>query len=199
MERAFTPEIWREDPPPPAAAGYELCEVCSGKSRLIWGEGNPGAPVAVILDNPGAREDRAGAEFVCGTRQTLQKAICEAGMGPGDFYLTYLLKCRPLKKYDREKARQFSLPFLAGQIDSLRPRLLLCLGDTVAQAVLGDGGAHIKDLRGEWRAAFGRPALFSYHPLAVRRRPNLASRFAEDFEALARALKALPPSPGQLA
>ncbi len=163
------------------------------------GGGKPQGPIAIILDNPGARENKEGAEYVCGTRQTPQKAIYEANLKADDIYVTYLLKCRPLKKYDREKARQFSLPFLAGQIDSLRPRLLLCLGDTVAQAVLGDGGAHIKDLRGEWRAAFGRPALFSYHPLAVRRRPNLASRFAEDFEALARALKALPPSPGQLA
>ena len=51
----FTPEIWREEKAPPEAAGYEQCQVCTKKSRIIWGEGNPEASIVVILDNPGAR------------------------------------------------------------------------------------------------------------------------------------------------
>ncbi|NLN86174.1 MAG: uracil-DNA glycosylase, partial [Syntrophomonadaceae bacterium] len=72
MESNFEPAVWPEDKLPQEAEGYQQCEICSGKSRVIWGEGNPHAPVVVILDNPGAREDKDGIEYVCGTRQTLQ-------------------------------------------------------------------------------------------------------------------------------
>ena len=97
---------------PPETIGYEQCEVCSEKSRIIWGEGNPKAPIIVILDNPGAREDKEGREYVCGTRETLQKAIYQVNLKADDIYVTYLLKCRPLRKYDREKARSFSKAYL---------------------------------------------------------------------------------------
>ncbi len=75
MDSNFTPIIWPEIEAPPEAADYEQCEACTQKSRVIWGEGNPGAPIFVILDNPGAREDREGRGFTCRTRQTLQMAI----------------------------------------------------------------------------------------------------------------------------
>lgn len=186
MDSKFSPKVWREDSVPLEAAGYEQCEVCTGKSRIIWGEGNPKAPIVIILDNPGARENKEGEEYICGTRQTLQEAIYKVNLQPEDIYLTYLLKCRPLRKYDKERARQFSLPYLVRQIEAIRPRFLACLGDTVVQAVFGDNEVHVKNLRGSWHTVMGCPAMVSYHPLAVRRRPNLAKHFARDFEMLAR-------------
>lgn len=186
MNSNFSPKVWREDIVPPEAVVYEQCEVCTGKSRIIWGEGNPKAPIVIILDNPGARENKEGGEYVCGTRQTLQKAIYDVNLMPEDIYITYLLKCRPLRKYDKERARQFSMPYLVRQIETIRPRFLVCLGDTVVQAVFGDNEAHVKNLRGSWHTVMGCPAMVSYHPLAVRRRPNLANQFARDFEMLAR-------------
>ena len=186
MDSKFSPKVWQEDNLPLEAAGYEQCEVCTEKSRIIWGEGNPKAPIVIILDNPGARENKEGEEYICGTRQTLQEAIYKADLKPEDIYITYLLKCRPLRKYDKERARQFSMPYLVRQIESIRPRFLVCLGDTVVQAVFGDNEARVKNLRGSWHTAMRCPAMVSYHPLAVRRRPNLANPFARDFEMLAR-------------
>lgn len=186
MNSNFSPEVWQEDSLPFEASGYEQCEVCTEKSRIIWGEGTPKAPIVIILDNPGARENKEGEEYVCGTRQTLQKAIYKANLKTEDIYITYLLKCRPLRKYDKERARQFSMPYLIRQIETIRPRFLVCLGDTVVQAMLGDNEAHVKNLRGSWHTVMGCPAIVSYHPLAVRRRPNLANGFARDFEMLAR-------------
>jgi uracil-DNA glycosylase len=49
-----------------------------------------------------------------------------------------------------------------------------------------DSEAHVKNLRGSWHAVMGYPAVVSYHPLAVRRRPNLMLQFMEDWEMLAR-------------
>lgn len=69
------------------------------------GEGNPKAPIMVLIDNPGAREDKEGKEFICGTRQTLQAAAFLAKLELKDMYITYLLKCRPIRKYNKEEAR----------------------------------------------------------------------------------------------
>lgn len=51
---------------------------------------------------------------------------------------------------------------------------MVCLGDTVVQAMFDDREAHVKNLRGLWHVVLGYPCIVSYHPLAVRRRPNLA-------------------------
>lgn len=185
MNYNFIPVIWPEDKVPLEAVEYEQCEVCSKKSRIIWGEGKPKAPICIVLDNPGAREDKEGKEFVCGTRQTLQIAIHKANLSMNDVYLTYLLKCRPLRKYDKELARSFSKPFLINQINSLNPKFLVCLGDTVVQSLFNSSEAHVKDLRGRWHNLFGYNTVVSYHPLAVRRRPNLMNHFMEDWNMLA--------------
>jgi len=70
------------------------------------GGGKPQGPIVIILDNPGARENKEGYEYVCGTRQTPQKAIYEANLKADDIYVTYLLKCRPLRKYDKEESKK---------------------------------------------------------------------------------------------
>ena len=182
----FVPKIWPEDQVPSGALKYyNQCEVCTEKSRMIWGEGNPNAPILIILDNPGERVDKEGREYVCGTRQTLQGAIHRVGLDAHDFYLTYLLKCRPLKKYDKERAREFSKPFLFGQIETIDPKFIVCLGDVVIQTVFGDKETSVKSLRGVWRSVMDRPCLVSYHPLAIRRRPNLMGIFMEDWGMLA--------------
>jgi hypothetical protein len=61
MDSCFEPVIWPEDKLPNEAVGYKECEICTEKSRVVWGEGNPNAPVVIILDNPGAREDKDDA------------------------------------------------------------------------------------------------------------------------------------------
>lgn len=184
MDLNFTPIIWPEDKAPPEAVDYEQCEVCTPKSRVIWGEGDPEAPVVVILDNPGAREDKEGKEYVCGTRQTLQMAIYQVGLDMNNVYITYLLKCRPLRQYDKKRARAFSKPFLVRQIKKMQPEFIVCLGDVVVQSVFDNSETHVKNLRGSWHMTMGYPTVVSYHPLAVRRRPNLMSRFIEDWEML---------------
>ena len=181
IDIGFKPIIWPEDKLPPEADDYQNCEVCTHKSRVIWGEGNPDASVIIILDNPGAREDKEGNEYACGTRETLQLALYKKGLPLDDIYLTYLLKCRPLRKYDKDRARAFSKPFLEQQIKNSNADYLVCLGDVVVQSMLNDSDAHVRDLRGKWHQLLERPAIVSYHPLAVRRRPNLLNNFLDDW------------------
>jgi uracil-DNA glycosylase family 4 len=185
MDASFAPVIWREDRFTKEADSYRQCEICAKKSRVIWGEGNPKAPIVIILDNPGAREDKDGNEYVCPTRHTLQAALHRANLVADKSYLTYLLKCRPLRRYNKEEARAFSKPFLIRQIDKMQPKLIVCLGDVVTRTMFDDEDACVKTLRGSWREVLGYPCMVSYHPLAVRRRPNLMPMFIEDWNMIA--------------
>lgn len=189
MDSDFVPMLWREDKLPVAAAEYAKCEICTPKSQVIWGEGNPAAPIVIILDNPGAHADTQGNPYVCGTRQTLQYALHRAGFAAEDIYLAYLLKCRPLRQYNKSAVRAFSKPFLAHQIQTMQPQYIMCLGDVVVQTLFGGEDAQVKELRGTWHHVLGYPCLVSYHPLAVRRRPNLMPYFMADWDMLAHALR----------
>ena len=89
---------------------------CANSGIASSGEGNPQGTLMLILDNPGAREDREGNPFLCGTRETLQLGMKEAGMDINSVYVTYLLKRRPIRAYDKPATRAACLPHLQSQL-----------------------------------------------------------------------------------
>lgn len=183
MEHSFV--ILPEEQAPPGAEQCQRCELSKQRNRVIWGEGNPGAPMMLILDNPGAREDREGNSFLCGTRETLQRGLREVGIDTNDVYVSYLLKCRPVRAYNKPEARAACLSHLQLQLFQKKPLVLFGFGNVVAEAVFPDReDASVKDLRGSWHEFQAIPTGFTYHPLAVRRRPNLFRFFVEDLRAL---------------
>lgn len=93
----FCPIPWSEEPTPENLINCKECGLFEHGTRMIWGEGNPNAALIIILDNPGAREDKDGSEYVCGTRKTLQEAAHKVGFHEQDIYITYVLKRRPKK------------------------------------------------------------------------------------------------------
>ena len=135
MDR-FCPRVWPEDPVPKDAEGCTDCGLYFHGSRMVWGEGNPTAPILVLLDNPEARENREGEEYVCGTRETLQEAAAEVGLTDKDMYVTYLLKRRPRRAYDKTAARRACLKHLVRQLQEVSPRIVFCLGQRVGAMVL---------------------------------------------------------------
>lgn len=179
------PTIWPEDKAPPEAVDCRKCELFRQRNRVIWGEGNPKAPIIVILDNPGAREDKDGKEFVCGTRQTLQAGADRVHLNIEDLYVTYILKCRPVRKYCKEEARGICAEYLTRQIDEQKPILAFCMGNTAVQRFFENRDAEVKNLRGMWHLVKNLPTSVTYHPLAVRRRPNLFNQYLQDWELLA--------------
>jgi uracil-DNA glycosylase len=185
MEHIFLRSIWSEDPVPSNAEGCTRCELFEQRTRIIWGEGNPKAPIIVILDNPGCREDKEGHEFVCGTRQTLQLAADAVGLQEKDLYVTYLLKCKPVRRYDKETARTTCFGYLEQQLRADHFKIAFCLGDTAAKAFFKDPEMSVKSIRGIWHQVTGIPTYVSYHPLAVRRMPNLYGNFIKDWKAVA--------------
>jgi DNA polymerase len=191
MGSIFLPAIWPEEAVPNEEADCQKCELNSQRSRVIWGEGNPRAPIIVILDNPGAREDKNGNPFVCGTRQTLQFAAFKAGLKIEHLFVTYILKCRPVRRYNKEIARGTCMRHLERQLSSQKPQIAFCMGNTAVQWFFDDMEAEVKNLRGRWHNVKGLATAVTYHPLAVRRRPNLSGRFDEDWALLAQRLHEL--------
>ena len=76
-----------EESPPPHTIECQRCELAKQRQRVIWGKGNQNVPVFILLDNPGAREDREGNPFVCGTRETLQYGLLEASIAIESVYV----------------------------------------------------------------------------------------------------------------
>ena len=188
----WCPRVWPEEPVPAEAAHCTDCGLHRHGSRMVWGEGRPLAPLMIILDNPGAREDAEGRAFVCGTRQTLQRAVHESGLQESDVYVTFILKRRPIRAYDKEQTRAICLRrHLLAQIEEKRPLRILCLGNAAVQAFFARDDADVKQMRQQWHAPRGIPTAVSYHPLAVRRRPNLWPNFLEDWRFLAASYIAL--------
>lgn len=185
MEHNFSPTIWYEDPIPNHARDCTRCELNKQRSRIIWGEGNPKANIVVILDNPGCREDKDGNAYVCGTRHTLQLAASTVGLNENDLYITYILKCKPVRKYNKELARGICLGHLEHQLLDNNFKIAFCLGDTAVKTFFGTSEISVKTTRESWHHIRGLPTYTSYHPLAVRRRPNLYNIFIKDWENVA--------------
>lgn len=187
---SFCPEIWPEDPTPANELDCRDCGLYQQGTRMVWGEGNPKAPIMVILDNPGARENREGNTMVCGTRETLQQAVHEAGLNKDQIYVTYILKRRPVRAYDKEQTREICMHHhLDEQLKLQKPTLILCLGNVAVQSFFEDTEVDVKKLRGSWQEVKGYQTTVAYHPLAVRRRPNLYKLFLEDLTMTANKLR----------
>lgn len=120
--------ILPEEQAPEDMQHCERCELCKQRNRVIWGEGNSQGSLMMILDNPGAREDREGNPFLCGTRETLELGMREAGIDIHSVYVTYLLKRRPTRAYDKLATRAACLPHLQSQLLQKQPLVLLALG-----------------------------------------------------------------------
>ena len=182
----FCPEIWPEEPAPDNLKDCCECGLYKHGTRMVWGEGNPHAKIMIILDNPGAREDREGNPYVCGTRQTLQETVNEVGLKTDDLYTTFILKRRPTRAYEKEEVRKICMMHLERQIEEKKPQLIICLGNVAVQSFFQNTEADVKSLRGEWHNVRGFETTVAYHPLAIRRRPNLKKLFTEDWKFVAK-------------
>ena len=158
---------------------------CADSGIASSGEGNPQGSLMMILDNPGAREDREGNPFLCGTRETLQLGMREAGMDIHSVYVTYLLKRRPTRAYDKPATRAACLPHLQAQLLPEAAARVIWLWQYRSRRIIpAEGECHRQGAAGSWHEFEGIPMGFTYHPLAVRRRPNLLRFFVEDLKGL---------------
>jgi DNA polymerase len=169
-----------------AAAGCKACDLWERATQTVFGEGARAAPLMLVGEQPGDREDLAGRPFVGPAGRILDDALAEAGIDRERVFVSNVVKhfkWRPSGKrrlHERPNAAEVRAcrPWLDLELEIVRPDLLVCLGATAAQAIVGRG-FRITEQRGEILPAVdhGPPVLATYHPSAI-----LRARTSEDRE-----------------
>jgi uracil-DNA glycosylase len=147
------------------------CKLHPLRKNIVFGVGNPEAPLVFIGEAPGADEDRQGEPFVGAAGQLLNKMIEAMGFAREDVYIANILKCRPPGNRNPEPDEIAQCePFLRRQLSALRPRMLVCLGKFAAQCLLRSD-APISRLRGHFHEYEGIPLMPTFHPAFLLRNP----------------------------
>lgn len=174
--RPFVPEQASLDELRAAAPACKACELYANATQVVFGAGAPGARVMLVGEQPGDQEDLQGQPFVGPAGRLLDKAIAEAGLDRAAVYLTNAVKHfkfrREGKRRIHEKPRISEVrachPWLEAEVATVRPAVVVCLGATAAQAVVGPSVRVTRD-RGRVLESPWGPAVASVHPSAVLR------------------------------
>ena len=130
----------------------------------------------LIGEAPGAREDALGQPFVGRSGQLLDRLLLEVGLNPeSDLYICNAVKCRPPQNRRPKRAELTACrPWLNRQIDQVNPRVIVLLGATAVESLLGIKGG-MTQLRGQWLSWDGRDVMPIFHPSYLLRNPSKAS------------------------
>ncbi|WP_305778827.1 UdgX family uracil-DNA binding protein [Nocardia nova] len=162
-----------------AAGGCHGCDLYRHASRTVFGEGPAHAPMVMIGEQPGEREDLAGHPFVGPAGTLLNRALADAGIDRDAVYLTNAVKHFKFTERGKRRIHQkpgrteivACTPWLTAELDAIRPRLVVCLGAVAAQAVFGPAFRITRD-RGRLIAHDDHRALATIHPAAALRAPD---------------------------
>lgn len=155
-----------------AVAACTRCPLHRTRTNSVPGEGNPKARLMLIGEGPGETEDRLGRPFVGRAGELLDKLLGAIELPRADVYIANIVKSRPpqnRKPLPDEVAA--CIPFLYRQIAIVRPRVILALGGTAGESLLGVRKS-LTELRGKVHRFDGIPLVVTYHPAALLRNPN---------------------------
>ncbi len=146
------------------------CGLCSGRTQIVFGDGNPNAALMFIGEGPGEQEDLSGLPFVGRAGELLTRMI-ERGLGipRSEVYICNIVKCRPPQNRTPLPPEVSACrPFLDGQIDAIGPRAIVALGKPASSLLLGRDIA-ITRVRGQWHEYRGIPVMPTFHPAFLLR------------------------------
>jgi DNA polymerase len=187
------------------AAGCQACDLYKRGTQTVFGLGRARARIMFVGEQPGNDEDLAGEPFVGPAGRLLDKALDEAGIDRGLTYVTNVVK--HFKWEPRGKRRihakpnaqeiQACMPWLQAEIRAVHPNLVICLGATAAQALLGKSFRVTQERGKILSAPVAEQVMATVHPSSILRAPDDESRRAEterfvaDLRVAARFLQAL--------
>jgi uracil-DNA glycosylase family protein len=191
-----------------AAACCKACDLWKKGTQTVFGEGAAPASVMFVGEQPGDKEDLAGRPFVGPAGRVLDEALEAAGINRSEVYLTNIVKHfswvpdqrgkRRIHKKPRYSEIQACRPWFDAEIKVTRPQLIVCLGATAAQALLGKNFSVTRQ-RGQFIASSLAPyVMATVHPSSVLRAPNDVSRrqqkqaFIRDLKIAADRIRKLP-------
>jgi uracil-DNA glycosylase family protein len=170
-----------------AAAKCRNCDLWREATQTVFGEGRPDAPLMLVGEQPGDQEDRVGRPFVGPAGRLLDEALAEAGIDRDDVYVTNAVK--HFKWKARGKRRIHQKPtwgevascrtWLDGELEAVQPEVLVLLGATAAQSLLGRS-FRVTQSHGQpvENTGFARYAVATLHPSAVLRERDGEARDA---------------------
>jgi uracil-DNA glycosylase len=197
---AFMPERLSLPTLQDASKGCKGCDLYKVGTQTVFGEGEAHALVMFVGEQPGDQEDRAGKPFVGPSGQMLDAAMEKAGINRSQTYVTNAVKhfkWEPRGKrrlHVKPNAREITAckPWLKAEVDVIKPRIIVALGATAAQAMLGND-FKVTQRRGEAirDTAWAPVVIATVHPSSLLRVPDEAARHAaiERFEEDLRAVK----------
>jgi len=172
------------------------CKLHRTRNKIVFGDGNPKAELVFVGEGPGHDEDMQGLPFVGRAGKLLTQMIEAMGLQRKDVYICNVVKCRPPENRAPEKDEVAACsPFLMRQIDSIAPKVIVCLGSTAAQTVL-ETNRGISQFRGQWLEFRGRKLMATYHPAYLLRNPSAKSEVWKDLQKVM-AVLGLEPKKGK--
>ena len=147
----------------------KACELCDSALNLVFGDGNPQADIMLIGEAPGADEDEQGRPFVGRAGTLLVKILNKYGVQREDIFIANILKHRPPNNRNPLTAEIAACtPFLRKQIDIIKPKLLITLGNFSSQYIL-ETKVGITQIRGSIQESSYGMVMPSLHPSAIIR------------------------------
>ena len=158
------------------------CKLHRGRTKLVFGDGNPKADLVFVGEGPGRDEDMQGLPFVGRAGKLLTQMIEAMGLQRKDVYICNVVKCRPPENRTPEKDEvEICSPFLLRQLDTIAPKVIVCLGSVAAQTLLQTNRG-ISHFRGEWQDFRGRKLMATYHPAYLLRNPSAKGEVWKDLQ-----------------
>ncbi len=168
------------------------CKLAAGRTKLVFGVGNPRAELAFVGEGPGADEDREGEPFVGKAGQLLTRMIEAMGYRRGDVYIANVVKCRPPGNRNPEPDEiEACEPFLRAQIAAVEPKVIVALGKFAAQTLLRET-TPISRLRGRWFEYGGVRLMPTFHPAYLLRSPEEKKKAWDDLQLVMKELGRAP-------
>ena len=168
-----------------ASAGCMGCDLYKYATQTVFGEGRIRASAVMFVgEQPGDEEDLSGHPFVGPAGRLFDKALAESGIDREQTYVTNVVKhfkWKPRgKRRIHEKPRAGEIracePWLAAELQIIHPKILVCLGATAAQALLGKD-FRVTKMRGIWlESKHARKTLATVHPSSILRAPDALAR-----------------------
>src|ERR1700724_2255249 len=185
-----------------AAATCKACDLWKRGTQTVFGEGKPNAKVMFLGEQPGDREDIVGRPFVGAAGKLLDQGLEKAGIERSEVYVTNVVKHfkwvpqergkRRIHKKPRDPEINACRPWLDAEIAGVKPNVLVCLGATAAQALLGKD-FRVSKHRGELIVSPLAPYVTAtVHPSSILRSQDEESLHAE-MEAFVNDLKKVKP------
>jgi DNA polymerase len=163
-----------------AASCVQCAAIARARRSVVFGEGDVDASLMLVGEAPGREEDQQGEPFVGAAGQLLTKILVAMGLGRDRVFIANVLKCRPDTPGEshgnrRPTAEEMAtcIPFLFEQVRIVRPKVIVALGGTALEGLLGQQNLSVTRLRGRWMDFVGIPLMPTYHPSYVLRQDTL--------------------------